>query len=227
MIVAAFVLSRVALYGMGYFGVQLYGTADIGPLQAYCQFDCVWFQRIIENGYDLYPRWLSKGNAANWAFMPLYPMLAGGLSSLLNIESLIGLMLVANVAFFISLPLMLLVLRQLKLGMRPPASGSGCWPSPLLRLLRLRLHRAHVHGADAGDVPVRLSRAVADGRLPRHLHLGDPQSGVMMVFPVLILALQAYGWREFFRFTERAFKVVFTLWLIPSASSPTWSTSTT
>jgi len=39
--------------------------------------------------------------------------------------------------------------------------------------------------------------------------------GVMMVFPVLILALQAYGWREFFRFTERAFKVVFTLWLIP------------
>ena len=113
MIVAAFVLSRVALYGMGYFGVQLYGATDIGPLQAYCQFDCVWFQRIIENGYDLYPRWLSKGNAANWAFMPLYPMLAGGLSSLFDMESLIGLMLVANIAFFISLPLMLLVLRQL------------------------------------------------------------------------------------------------------------------
>ena len=73
MIVAAFVLSRVALYGMGYFGVQLYGATDIGPLQAYCQFDCVWFQRIIENGYDLYPRWLSKGNAANWAFMPSIP----------------------------------------------------------------------------------------------------------------------------------------------------------
>jgi hypothetical protein len=73
MIIAAFVLSRVALYGMGYFGVQLYGATDIGPLQAYCQFDCVWFQRIIENGYDLYPRWLSKGNAANWAFMPSIP----------------------------------------------------------------------------------------------------------------------------------------------------------
>lgn len=130
MIIAAFVLSRVALYGMGYFGVQLYGAPDIGPLQAYCQFDCVWFQRIIENGDHLDPRWLSKGNAANWAFMPLYPMLAGGLSSLLNMESLIGLMLVANIAFFISLPLMLLVLRQLKLGMRQPVSGSGCWPSP-------------------------------------------------------------------------------------------------
>lgn len=133
MIVAAFVLSRVALYGMGYFGVQLYGATDIGPLQAYCQFDCVWFQRIIENGYDLYPRWLSKGNAANWAFMPLYPMLAGGLSSLFDMESLIGLMLVANIAFFISLPLMLLVLRQLKLG--DDTARFGVWllafsPSP-------------------------------------------------------------------------------------------------
>ena len=36
---------------------------------------------------------------------------------------------------------------------------------------------------------------------------GTRNLGVMMVFPVLILALQAYGWREFFRFTERAFKV--------------------
>ena len=34
MIIAAFVLSRVALYGMGYFGVQLYGATDIDPLQA-------------------------------------------------------------------------------------------------------------------------------------------------------------------------------------------------
>ena len=63
LIFAAFALSRIALYGMGYFGVQLYGS-PIGPFQAYCQFACVWFQRIIENGYDLYPRWLSKGNAA-------------------------------------------------------------------------------------------------------------------------------------------------------------------
>lgn len=133
MIIAAFVLSRAALYGMGYFGVQLYGSPDIGPLQAYCQFDCVWFQRIIENGYDLYPRWLSKGNAANWAFMPLYPMISGTISNLLNVESLIGLMLVANLAFFISLPLMLLVLRQLKLG--DDTARFGVWllafsPSP-------------------------------------------------------------------------------------------------
>jgi hypothetical protein len=51
--------------------------------------------------------------------------------------------------------------------------------------------------------------------------------GVMMVFPVLILALQAYGWREFFRFTERAFRWCSPSGSFPSASSPTWSISIT
>ncbi len=65
--------------------------------------------------------------------MPLYPMLSGTISNLLNVESLIGLMLVANLAFFISLPLMLLVLRQLKLG--DDTARFGVWllafsPSP-------------------------------------------------------------------------------------------------
>ena len=216
MIIAAFVLSRVALYGMGYFGVQLYGAPDIGPLQAYCQFDCVWFQRIIENGYDLYPRWLSKGNAANWAFMPLYPMLAGGLSSLLNMESLIGLMLVANIAFFISLPLMLLVLRQLKLG--DETARFGVW------LLAFSPFSAYfVSGYTEPMFMALMLGMVLFAYREQWLMVaflgifisGTRNLGVMMVFPVLILALQAYGWREFFRFTERAFKVVFTLWLIP------------
>jgi hypothetical protein len=149
MIIAAFVLSRVALYGMGYFGVQLYGATDIGPLQACCQFDCVWFQRIIENGYDLYPRWLSKGNAANWAFMrstrcsqaPLQPAQrresdrpdAGGQHRLLHQPAADA----AGAA-------------PAQAGDDTARFGSGCWPSPLLRLFRLRLYRAHVHGADAG-----------------------------------------------------------------------------
>jgi len=197
MIIAAFLLSRVALYGMGYFGVQLYGTTD-------------------ENGYDLYPRWLSKGNAANWAFMPLYPMLSGALSNLLNVESLIGLMLVANIAFFASLPLMLLVLRQLKLGDETARFGvwllafspfsayfvSGYTESMFMALmLGMFLFAYREQWLMVAVLGVCIS--------------GTRNLGVMMVFPVLILALQAYGWREFFRFTERAFKVVFTLWLIP------------
>ncbi|MGB6187128.1 MAG: hypothetical protein WBF70_00865 [Aeromonas molluscorum] len=215
LIFAAFALSRIALYGMGYFGVQLYGS-PIGPFQAYCQFDCVWFQRIIENGYDLYPRWLSKGNAANWAFMPLYPMLAGGISSLLEVESLFGLMLVANLAFFASLPLMLLVLRQLKLG--DETARFGVWllafspfsayfvsgytePMFMALMLGMFLFAYREQWMMVAVLGILISST-------RNL-------GVMMVFPVLILAVQAYGIREFLRFSERTLKVILTLWLIP------------
>ncbi|EOD56835.1 hypothetical protein [Aeromonas molluscorum] len=215
LIFAAFALSRIALYGMGYFGVQLYGS-PIGPFQAYCQFDCVWFQRIIENGYDLYPRWLSKGNAANWAFMPLYPMLAGGISSLLEVESLFGLMLVANLAFFASLPLMLLVLRQLKLG--DETARFGVWllafspfsayfvsgytePMFMALMIGMFLFAYREQWMMVAVLGILISST-------RNL-------GVMMVFPVLILAVQAYGIREFLRFSERTLKVILTLWLIP------------
>ncbi|MFM4804976.1 hypothetical protein [Aeromonas bivalvium] len=215
LILAAFFLSRLALYGMGYFGTQLYGP-DVGPFQAYCQFDCVWFQRIIENGYDLYPRWLSKGNAANWAFMPLYPILAGSISNLLEVESLFGLMLVANLAFFISLPLMLLVLHQLRLG--DDTARFGVW------LLAFSPFSAYFVSGYTEPMFMALMLAMflfayrEQWLMVAFLGIfisGTRNLGVMMVFPVLILALQAYGWREFFRFTERTLKVVFTLWLIP------------
>ncbi len=189
---------------------------DIGPLQAYCQFDCVWFQRIIENGYDLYPRWLSKGNAANWAFMPLYPMVSGAISNLFNVESLIGLIIVTNISFFASLPLMLLVLRQLKLG--DDTARFGVW------LLAFSPFSAYfVSGYTESTFMALMLGMFLFAYREQWLMVAvlgvcisaTRNLGVMMVFPVLILALQAYGWREFFRFTERAFKVVFTLWMIP------------
>ncbi|MGL5947773.1 MAG: hypothetical protein ACRCYV_01755 [Aeromonas sp.] len=216
LVLAAFILSRVALYGLGYAGVQLYGSPSIGPFQAYCQFDCVWFQRIIENGYDLYPRWLSKGNAASWAFMPLYPMLAGVISTLFNVEALVGLLIVSNLGFFACLPLLLLVLRQLRLD--EASARFGVWllafspfsayfvsgytePMFMAIMLAMFLFAYRQQWLWVAFLGVALSAT-------RNL-------GVMMVFPVLILAWQAYGWRELLRFGERTFEIWFTLWLIP------------
>ncbi|MGL5587719.1 MAG: hypothetical protein ACRDDI_06650, partial [Aeromonas veronii] len=173
-------------------------------------------QRIIENGYDLYPRWLSKGNAANWAFMPLYPMVSGAISNLFNVESLIGLIIVTNISFFASLPLMLLVLRQLKLG--DDTARFGVW------LLAFSPFSAYfVSGYTESTFMALMLGMFLFAYREQWLMVAvlgvcisaTRNLGVMMVFPVLILALQAYGWREFFRFTERAFKVVFTLWMIP------------
>jgi len=38
-----------------------------------------------------------------------------------------------------------------------------------------------------------------------------------VVFPVLVLAVQEYGWRELLRFGDRGLRVLLTLWCIPLA----------
>lgn len=42
-----------------------------------CQYDCNWYANIVESGYMLEPIGHSRGDAANWAFFPLFPLLGG------------------------------------------------------------------------------------------------------------------------------------------------------
>ena len=77
-IIFAVIVSRTVIYCLGLWGVTEFASghyAEQPLLQTICRFDCVWFYKIIENGYDLVPQWLSQKNAANWAFMPLQPFL--------------------------------------------------------------------------------------------------------------------------------------------------------
>ena len=77
-IIIAVILSRIVIYSLGLWGVSEFASGQYAEeplLQTICRFDCVWFYRIIENGYDLAPQWLSQKNAASWAFMPLQPFL--------------------------------------------------------------------------------------------------------------------------------------------------------
>ncbi|MCI7382760.1 MAG: hypothetical protein SPI21_07375 [Hungatella hathewayi] len=46
---------------------------DINP------WDAGWYHSIVKNGYALYPTEHPEGNAANWAFFPLMPMLIRGI----------------------------------------------------------------------------------------------------------------------------------------------------
>lgn len=41
-----------------------------------CRWDCEWYVRLAETGYDPFPT-PQMINAGNWAFFPLYPMLIG------------------------------------------------------------------------------------------------------------------------------------------------------
>lgn len=45
-------------------------------LRSLCRWDCFWYGSILLYGYDTVPTRHPAGDAANWAFYPLFPMLA-------------------------------------------------------------------------------------------------------------------------------------------------------
>ena len=47
-----------------------------GFVQSMCRWDCSWYIKLAETGYDPYPV-PSRINAGNWAFFPFYPLLVG------------------------------------------------------------------------------------------------------------------------------------------------------
>jgi hypothetical protein len=60
--------------------VRGYGYWVLGQslgLRSLCRWDCFWYGSIVLYGYDAVPSRSPAGDAANWAFYPLFPLLAG------------------------------------------------------------------------------------------------------------------------------------------------------
>lgn len=51
----------------------------MGFVEAHCVWDCDWYSSIIRDGYHLEVGTPEQPERANWAFFPLYPLLAGAL----------------------------------------------------------------------------------------------------------------------------------------------------
>lgn len=70
------------LGNLGRYGVYLLLHGNGTPLDyvsALCVWDCGWYTTIVEHGYDPAPVEYFRPGGANWAFFPLYPLLAGAL----------------------------------------------------------------------------------------------------------------------------------------------------
>lgn len=61
------------------------GGDPAGYLTAFCVWDCGWYQSIAEGGYDLVPGVRLRPGAANWAFFPLSPLIAGAAAKLTSL----------------------------------------------------------------------------------------------------------------------------------------------
>jgi len=79
-LVVALTLGKLLLYVLA---AQPYGGAEAGL----CQWDCEWYVHTIQNGYDAEPLLRSNIDLANWAFFPLYPLLAGALKLAMGLSA--------------------------------------------------------------------------------------------------------------------------------------------
>jgi len=64
------------------FRVSVPDAAPIDMVARFCRWDCEWYVRMAQTGYDPFPV-PGRVNAGNWAFFPLYPMLVGVIAKLI------------------------------------------------------------------------------------------------------------------------------------------------
>jgi hypothetical protein len=230
-IIAAFVISRVVLYSVGYLGAVHYNAVvqHIAPFtftnfvtehvwDQFCQFDCAWFKNIAISGYDYYPHALTTGHAANWAFFPLFPIVGGWIAQFLGTEPLYGFYILSNLGSFTSLVFFYLCLRQL--GHDQDNARYGIW---LLAFSPYCVYFLAPYTESLFMTFTMILFLFAYRQqwfwvaLAGMLMTATRNLGVMSVFSVAILAIQAYGWRELLRFREHTFHVLMTIWVIPLA----------
>lgn len=93
-----------------------------GPLQSIyythspslCLWDCPWYSGIISNGYQLIPSGHGDGDAANWAYLPVFPKTIAIVSDLLSVPHLhlSVAFILNNIAFFFGLYFLFLYVKK-------------------------------------------------------------------------------------------------------------------
>lgn len=77
------------------------------PYAGMCNWDCLWYSHTVEHGYDLEPHGQqyghAKGDAANWAFFPLFPLLAMAIERVMPLELWSAPVLTSKLCFLASM----------------------------------------------------------------------------------------------------------------------------
>ncbi len=77
----------------------------------FCRWDCGWYSDIVANGYALAPRAHPGGDAANWAFFPLFPLSAMAVKHVFHLDPLAASVVAAKIEYLIAIFSFLLWLR--------------------------------------------------------------------------------------------------------------------
>jgi len=74
----------------------------------FCTRDCNWYRSIMVDGYQLEPHAHEKRDAANWAFFPLFPLVAGLINEVPWISSNMALLLTGRAFLLVSIYLFII-----------------------------------------------------------------------------------------------------------------------
>ncbi|MBN2241887.1 MAG: hypothetical protein JW793_04290 [Acidobacteria bacterium] len=103
---------------------QLFLRCNDTQTEALCRWDCGWYRSIAVGGYDLKPHGHEKGDAANWAFFPLFPLSAGLLSATELVSVDLALILTGKLFFFTAVFSFILFAGEWRPGLSPWIAGS-------------------------------------------------------------------------------------------------------
>jgi hypothetical protein len=118
-----FVLHEIATYGFaGAYGYLVLGRS-LGP-RSFCNWDCGWYATIFMYGYDAFPSRHAAGDAANWAFFPLFPALAAFWYHVAGLRFEDALLLTGTLALPIGIYLFIEFVERENVGVGPWMAGS-------------------------------------------------------------------------------------------------------
>jgi hypothetical protein len=102
------VASNVFVLGIG--KTMPWEMGGVKTTAEFCRWDCVWFQGVLDDGYDLEPG--RQRDKANWVDFPLFPMSAAPLKYALGLPSALALIVASKCALYAAILCFLLMVRE-------------------------------------------------------------------------------------------------------------------
>jgi len=117
----------LASEAMAWITAAAYGHWVLGKqvgLRSFCFWDCGWYRSIVERGYDAVPWGHTNGDAANWVFFPLFPLLASFVHRISGLSPPDSLLLTSSLLLPVSIIAFIRLIEVYDLRLDPWLAGS-------------------------------------------------------------------------------------------------------
>jgi hypothetical protein len=180
-----------------------------------CSWDCGWYLSIIIDGYHLEPQGHLSGDAANWAFFPLFPLSAKAVSYCTRLSGLTAAVFVSNLYFILAIPVLFNYVKKM-LGTQSArfviitfafSPYSLYFSTPYTESLYFLLMVSALSFAKSNNW---LIAGVLAAMISATRNLG-----VLLAIPLLLIAIKQYSIKNLLKLSDGSERVIFCLLIAP------------